>query len=271
MEVTAAHSDSLEGCGRRISVRRDFPSGCGRKTLLTGKLPRKGISAPRNFPPGCGREKVLDEDPPTIGLKENIFKEMTDKVEVEPEEDVGKEEQFQVRTASGGNLELEYPQQTSVRLDRESNLYQPKSKSQSAIKDIEGNVGSLKRKLGKESVERCKKSSKRAIPGESVDENDAISKCHRHQSIGLTSSGNKVPWQPSRAALNFVRIHGEHSPRSNLGSSSSRDNMKKHELMVKKTALAPSNNRVIVQALMAAPNCPWRQGRQKIKHNLTHN
>ncbi|XP_042509951.1 uncharacterized protein LOC122085543 [Macadamia integrifolia] len=280
MGVTAAHSDSLEGCAKRIFAHRDFPSGCGRKNLLSGKLPKRRISAIRNFPPGCGRkaclfmakmnpsaetvrddvkqvrEKVLDEDPSSIGLKENIVRGLADKVEVESVGDVGKVEQVQVRTPSGGNLELEDPQQTSVRLDWKSNLYQP------SIKNIEGNVSSLKGKLAKESVERCKKI---AFPGESGDKNDAFSKCTREKSIGLASSGKKVPWHPSMAALNRARIHGEHSPRSNLGSNSSRDNVKKHELKVKKTALDPSDNRVIVQALMAAPNCPWRQGRRKIK------
>ncbi|KAJ4971261.1 hypothetical protein NE237_004360 [Protea cynaroides] len=280
MGVAAAHCGSLKGCGRIICTRRDFPPGCGRKSSATGKFRRRRISVIRNFPPGCGRkasfvtagmnlsaetvtddtkqarEKVLEEGPPSIGLKENIVIDMAYKVELESEGDVGREEHVEVRTTSLGNLNLKDPQQTSSRLDWESNLYPPQSTSQSAIKNVEGSVGNLKGEIGKEGVEHCKKSLKITFPmGGSGDENDAINKCPREQSVGVASSGKKVP--------------EEQSLTSNPVNSSSRNNVKRHEL-VAETALGPSDNRVIVQALMAAPNCPWRQGKQRNKGNLNN-
>ncbi|PIA34248.1 hypothetical protein AQUCO_03800082v1 [Aquilegia coerulea] len=281
--------------------------------------PRRSVSACRDFPPGCGRnaapinikefqelikpsknESVVDEkkdkivktdpkhseeevqvgDAPKSNMKHIITKKIGDGAQVKAEAAVkkGTVEQIHVKDLSKCASKKEHTNETIIKTPRENLMSQSDSRPPSFNKKVGKGSGGSGEKLGMESVKLNKGvSSQRKLPGNSINESRVVSQSQGREYVGLAACDDRVvvqalmvepncPWSQAKknsqpATGNQSQVgQGNKTLKSASKTFKSASGNQSQLQVVKYVGSQSSDNREIVQSLMAAPNCPWRQG-----------
>ncbi|XP_042510986.1 histone-lysine N-methyltransferase, H3 lysine-9 specific SUVH6-like [Macadamia integrifolia] len=282
---------------RKALVVRHFPPGCGRNAppmsreeYLKVTDSSKDTSADKRRPSGEHRpfensvedyaapnpERVSDEDALSIKLKRNVTKEIGTKVQSKSEDDFSKNiaEHAPIRIVS----------------ETRNNAKQSKEK----IKEGDASTGKFKGNLsvgigdedrvkseevfGKEMTEQVQvrtisdiKLKQEVLEETSIRsprENILFRSNTNSQSVS-NSTTRKDGFSKWKLGKEVHTSKGKSSKRQFLGEIQDEvDNISQsHGRQI--VSLQPSGEMVIVQALMAAPNCPWRQGKRGLKSSST--
>ncbi|KAF5185272.1 histone-lysine N-methyltransferase, H3 lysine-9 specific SUVH6-like [Thalictrum thalictroides] len=261
---------------RSVSAFRDFPPGCGRnaapinskelqelvkaskdKSLINEKKDKNVKTDPKHL-----KEEVQAGDASKCEMKEKITKKIGEGAQVE----------------------------TIIKTPRESLMSKSDSRPPSSSKKVGKGSGGSGEKLSMESMKLNKDvSSQSKLPVNSIKDRRVVNQTLGREYVGLDSSEDRVivqaimaepncPWsqakKTSQPATGNQSQVGQGKKTLNLKSASgkqsqveqgkktfkSASNNQSQLQMAKFVGSQSSDDREIVQSLMAAPNCPWRQG-----------
>lgn len=276
---TSAVRDSVQ-FGK--SVPAEKPEEVLNESLVKKFPPRRKVSAIRDFPHGCGR-----------GVAHVVFKEVGESVEQQGVKADAK--QLEKRVQPGAALDSKLKEKKDVVAGVQAKPIPAVEKqvgqqvySREKVKQVKTEKASMKPltkidkgsgnsgvKLGTESVKVSKDASSNKISaGKSTNEPD-----DDRELVQCLMAKPNCPWaqgkKPSKPApvLQSPEERGKkilkspsglqsEVPQRKKASKSASDNLSN---TVENASLESSDDREIVQALMAAPNCPWRHGKKPLK------
>ncbi|OVA11306.1 SET domain [Macleaya cordata] len=221
---------------RRISATRDFPPGCGRNAPRLSQKERLKINAPtqnqsvKNESFG-GENRQVEQMVKTdaIEIRENV--QNGDALRSKLKRSVMKDFVDNVRVKSDRDVMKAKTEQFQVRAVSESKLEKEDKEENTTRSPATRNLPQSEKSLSvSKRVDRENAGSGRKLGKESLQINRD------------NSFKRKIPGNSEDASRAQNQSHGEVS-----------------------IGLGPSNERMIVQALMAAPNCPWRQAKWGFK------
>ncbi|XP_043716488.1 uncharacterized protein LOC122664641 [Telopea speciosissima] len=278
---------------RRALVVRHFPPGCGRNAppmsreeYLKVVDSLKGASADKGTPTGGHMpseksvqdyagpipERVKDEDAFSVKLKRNVTKEIETTVQSKSEDDFSQKiaEQVPIRIASETRNDAKQPKEKI----KEGDAPTGKFKGNRAVGIGDKVRVKSEEVFGKEMTEQVQvRTSGIKLKQEVLKE------------TSIRSPRENILFRSNTNSQSVSTITTDGFSKGKLGKdvNSSKDKSSKRQFLGETQdevdAVSKSRGKmivslqpceaVVVQALMAAPNCPWRQGKRGIKSSPT--
>nr|DAD47646.1 TPA_asm: hypothetical protein HUJ06_017583 [Nelumbo nucifera] len=247
---------------RRISANRDFPPGCGRNALFVSKeIHLRVISSSKGkslVDENSSREQIGDKIQGKNDINSKLKGDITNEVKGEAQDkykrDVNREmtEQFEEKAPS------------EIRNDAK--------KCKDKIRDGDDQNNKMKGNVNKEiGKARVRTASQSKLKHEDTKETNM--KPLRESMLNKFSSVSK---KVERGVGALEGKEGKESAKHDKDKShklklvvESKDGSRATSQSQPEGSSGSYDNRVIVQALMAAPNCPWRQGRRAFQSTPT--